>query len=435
MTGLSMKVKESKFMEATTDLIKAYKEQLSATAKEHSKYTTELLEEKGLPSKKWEDWKYTQIQKTLPQVITNIGGSQLSSKQLKDILLDINPGFSNFKNTIVFLNSKIVSDFTNLENGLTLTSSSSTEVKASVSKDVFSHLNLSLLNRVQKLNVKKELSASPIFICHIFDNLANKECSLHERLEISVEDFSKVTILEYFKSLNESATKTLRTHETYCELSQSSNLSLIKVIDEKSSVSHISNTNCEVEKHANFFEFCLPLYGDISRCNFTAKLNNDEAHCTSNGLFLLNNKEHFDIYSNIIHKSENTTSGQLYKGVLKDDSHGVFTGKILIEKNCNGSSSAQLNKNLIIGKKAQINTRPQLEVYSDDVKCAHGATTGQLGEEELFYLKSRGIEEEQAYQMLTNGFIFDVISTIENKELSDFLVSKINKKLEEENHE
>jgi Fe-S cluster assembly protein SufD len=139
----------------------------------------------------------------------------------------------------------------------------------------------------------------------------------------------------------------------------------------------------------------------------------------------LKKSEHSDVFSTITHFAPHTTSEQLFKGILNGESHGVFTGKIIIKKDAQKSASSQLNKNLLLSKIAHIDTRPQLLVHADDVKCSHGATVGQLSEEEEFYLESRGIPKEHAKRMLCQGFGMDVVLKIEDQKIRNLAESML----------
>lgn len=134
-------------------------------------------------------------------------------------------------------------------------------------------------------------------------------------------------------------------------------------------------------------------------------------------MYALTKNEHADIFSSINHQAAHTNSDQLFKGILAGESYGAFTGKINIAQDAQQVNSNQLNKNLMLSKKAHIDTRPQLLVAADDVKCAHGATIGQLSQEEEFYLESRGIKKDKAKRMLCHGFAADVLYKIDNKKI------------------
>src|SRR5690606_13346427 len=138
-------------------------------------------------------------------------------------------------------------------------------------------------------------------------------------------------------------------------------------------------------------------------------------------LFITNGEEHSDVNTVINHKAADTTSNQISKGILDAASKGVFTGKIHIFPKAQRVASGQLNKNLLLSKKAQVHSQPQLEIFADDVKCSHGSTTGQLSPEEIFYFQARGIPEDKARNLLAFGFGLEVVQKIENNEAREYV--------------
>lgn len=407
------------------DLLTNYKSDLTALKTKRAIKALEILDQKGLPNKKWEEWKYTQIQSFLPKNISNLipPSKAIINQELIDRIQQKIKNIGAPYKHIVIYNGVLINQ---ISNALTQVDFKQVKIKdlEENSLSIFTQLNHAQCSTKDVITLKKDQKIDPIIIFN-FSEHTKSQSAQHTQLEIKAESASSSTIIEYFLGLDNIQEKTLRNHKTTCHLLENSRVDHIKIIQETQNLCHISETFSEVEKSAYFFDFTLPLSSRITRCGFNSKLTKVGAHCTSNGLFSLYGKQHFDIFSKIDHLTENTTSSQLFKGVLRDESHGVFTGKVLIGRNANGSYSEQLNKNLLIGEKAQINTRPQLEVYSDDVQCTHGATTGNLGDEEIFYLQSRGIKKESAYKMLTEGFIKEVISTNQSETLKNFLIKLV----------
>ena len=152
------------------------------------------------------------------------------------------------------------------------------------------------------------------------------------------------------------------------------------------------------------------------------------------GLYLVEDGQHTDTHSRIDHRVKNCYSHQNYKGILDGKSRAVFNGKVFVHENASGTDAEQSNKNLLLSNEARIDTKPQLEIFNDDVKCAHGATVGQLEEEELFYLLSRGLNEELARNLLTYGFAEEVINKIKissiKKQLDEAVLNRLHARLE-----
>ena len=196
--------------------------------------------------------------------------------------------------------------------------------------------------------------------------------------------------------------------------------------DEDSNAEHIIQQTCNedalflgqfhssLKKNAYYQNICFHLGSKQSRCFLTSTLEDEFATTNIHGLYPLRGDQHHDSLAKIHHIAPHTYSHQLYKGILSDQSKGIFTGKIFVEREAQLTEAKQLNKNLLLGPKAHAFSRPQLEVYADDVKCAHGSTTGQLSDDELFYFEARGIKKEKARQLLAQAFAFDVVLKIKS---------------------
>lgn len=189
--------------------------------------------------------------------------------------------------------------------------------------------------------------------------------------------------------------------------------------------------NAALDTNSQYLGNIINTGSRLSRSNIFIELLGENATADAHGLYLLNKEQHHDTMSYIKHSVASTFSNQLYKGILGDNSRGVFSGIIRIEKDAQLVAANQLNKNLLLSKKAHANSRPQLEIYADDVKCAHGSTTGQLSDEELFYFESRGIQKEKAREILSRAFSFDVTLKITQSQVRNYLQNSIlNKRME-----
>ena len=174
--------------------------------------------------------------------------------------------------------------------------------------------------------------------------------------------------------------------------------------------------------------------GKLSRHDVVVKFNAEGGEVFVDGLYFLGEDQHHDTHSVIAHNVPNCVSHQTYKGILNDKSRGVFNGKIFVALGASGTDGYQSNKNLLLSNDARIDTKPQLEIYNDDVKCAHGATVGQLEEEELFYLLSRGLNESLARNLLTYGFAEEIVNKIAiesiKKQLDEAVLNRLNANLD-----
>lgn len=190
-------------------------------------------------------------------------------------------------------------------------------------------------------------------------------------------------------------------------------------------------THVSVSEGANYHGVQVSSGSCLAREDFEVELLRSGARATADGVYIGKKKQVVDHHTSLTHRVGDTESQQLYKGILADESRGVFNGRIAIAKNAKGSNSSQMNRNLLLSKKVEIDTKPQLEIDNDDVKAAHGAAIGRLDAEHVFYLQSRGISKDQAIEILARGFAFDVIDRIEDsaeteklRELSRTFVSE-----------
>ena len=171
-------------------------------------------------------------------------------------------------------------------------------------------------------------------------------------------------------------------------------------------------TEAAVGRAARYDATSINLGGAITRHDIEVSFNAEGGEASVDGLYMLSGAQHHDTHSIIDHKVPNCTSHQSYKGVLNDTSRGVFNGKVFVREGASGTDAIQSNKNLLLSNDARVDTKPQLEIFNEDVKCAHGATVGQLEEEELFYLLTRGLPDALARNLLTYGFAEEIINKI-----------------------
>jgi Fe-S cluster assembly protein SufD len=212
------------------------------------------------------------------------------------------------------------------------------------------------------------------------------------------------------------------------------NLTHYRVQKESPDAFHYGSTEVTLGRGSVYNSTNINLGGAMSRHDIDLKFTAEGAEAWVDGLYMLNGLQHSDTHSIIDHLVPNCTSHQNYKGVLNDHSRGVFNGKVFVRENASGTDAQQSNKNLLLSNEARVDTKPQLEIFNDDVKCAHGATVGQLEEEELFYLLTRGLPEQLARNLLTYGFAEEIINKIGiesiKKELDEAVLNRLNATLE-----
>ena len=237
---------------------------------------------------------------------------------------------------------------------------------------------------------------------------------------------SQVTIIEHYTSFEQCKYFTNAVTEIVAD--ENAIVDHIKLQEESKNAFHISRMEVDQERNSNFTSHLISTGGDISRNDFNSRFNNEGGECILNGLFLTTGTQLFDVHSLIDHAKPHCNSHEHYKGILDDKSRGVFNGKVMVRKDAQKTNAFQENNNIILSDSALINTKPQLEIFADDVKCSHGATIGQLDSEAMFYLKSRGIGEETARTILIRAFASDVIKSIKINEVRNYLEEILNKR-------
>ncbi len=210
---------------------------------------------------------------------------------------------------------------------------------------------------------------------------------------------------------------------------ENADLDLLRLQNEHNNSCQVTNTWIKQEKDSRCQHGTITLHGGIVRNNLRIDLEGEGAESSALGLFLSDKMQHVDSYTVIDHSKPRCTSNQYYKGVLDDSSTGAFNGKIHVHPDAQKTEAFQTNNNILLTDTARMHSKPRLEIYADDVKCSHGATVGQLDEEALFYLQSRGIPKEEGRLMLMDAFTWDVISKIKQPSLQDRITDLVSKRL------
>jgi Fe-S cluster assembly protein SufD len=386
--------------------------EFSPSYQQAMKNALSVFKDQGIPTKADEDWKYTNIAKNLsPRFFEQ---KDIGDHEIPGIVLD-NRAMIIFNNGIF---NKLQSK---LPEGIELDALPLEENFF----DSFDSLNFGVALSHLALKIKKNTVIDfPITIVHLVDESAvNKIIS--PRLSITAGENSKVSFLEIFKCTDNDGLQYSTNAVTSFKLLANAQVEHVTIQSEAKNAVHIGLTKAKIFKDAHFKSMTLDFGLLVARHNLNIGLYEPGANASVHGLFSLKKSEHSDVFSTITHFAPHTTSEQLFKGILNGESHGVFTGKIIIKKDAQKSASSQLNKNLLLSKIAHIDTRPQLLVHADDVKCSHGATVGQLSEEEEFYLESRGIPKEHAKRMLCQGFGMDVVLKIEDQKIRNLAESML----------
>lgn len=202
-----------------------------------------------------------------------------------------------------------------------------------------------------------------------------------------------------------------------------------KLQQESHAAFHIATVQAALHRSSHFTSHAIALGGALVRNDLNVTLEGEGSECLLNGLFLAGDRQHVDNHTQIDHVKPHCASRELYKGVLSGKARGVFNGKVIVHKAAQKSDAKQTNKNLLLSENAVINTKPQLEIHADDVKCTHGSTIGQLDPDAIFYLRSRGLDLESARSLLTYAFASEMIGQIQvspmRERLDDFMLTEL----------
>ena len=252
------------------------------------------------------------------------------------------------------------------------------------------------------------------------------------RVLLIAEANSEATVIESFASTSGALYLTDAVVELV--LGTGARLRHYRVQRESASAFHVATTNAELGAGASYDTTAINFGGALSRHNISVTMDHEGAECSLDGLYMIDGSQHTDTHSVIDHRQPRCTSHQLYKGILDGRSRAVFNGKVFVRHGAQQTDARQTNKNLLLSNEARIDTKPQLEIFADDVKCAHGAAVGQLAEDEIFYLESRGLKPELARNVLTYGFAEEVIEKIKidsiKRELDAMVLNRLHAELE-----
>ena len=294
-------------------------------------------------------------------------------------------------------------------------------------KDGITSLNTAFSHEGAYIHIPKNIQVDkPIQILH-FSTGENESLMFQPRNLIVVDENSQVEIIERYQSITNNNVLVNSVSEIY--VNKKSNVKHYKIQNDKKSSSLIDNTFVSQEHSSSYNLHTFSFGGDLTRNNLNIFQNDQRIESTINGITIIDDKQHVDHNTLIHHKEPNCTSHQDYKGIYGGQSVGVFNGRVLVEKEAQKTNAFQANNNVLISDKASINTKPQLEIFADDVRCSHGCTIGQLDNNALFYLRSRGIPEKEATALMMFGFANKVLTSVQNQEIKSMINKIIASKL------
>ena len=237
-----------------------------------------------------------------------------------------------------------------------------------------------------------------------------RERAYSPRIVIAAEAGSRIAVVEHFTGVDGAVY--LDNVVTEIDVAEDAAVEHYKVQQAGAAAYHVAALEAKLARGASFHSFAVSLGARLSRHDIDVTLDREHARCSLDGLYMANGRQHTDFHTNVEHAAPHCASREYYKGIAGGRGRGVFNGRVHVHPHAQKTEAHQTNRNLLLSRNAEIDTKPQLEIHADDVKCSHGATIGQLDEQMLFYLRARGIAESAARGMLTYGFARDVVERI-----------------------
>lgn len=391
----------------------------------------------GFPTVKHEEWKYSNVTGLINKAYELEQPSTISAVDLDPLRI---PNLSG--NILYFVNGQYRADLSRLVSPTTevqilsfkeALTDQSEAVGAYFSRiadfqdNAFTALNTAFAFDGVFIRVPDgKTVAEPIILRFITDARTN-DVAAQPRNLIIVGRNAEVKVVESYRTLGEQASLTNTVTEVM--VARDARVEYYKVQNDTDQSYHIGTTQVRQSDNSLFYSTTVTLNGGFVRNNLNIVLDGEHCEAHMYGLYIPNGKQHIDNHTLVDHAKPNSYSNELYKGILEERATGVFNGKIYVRPDAQKTNAYQSCKNVVLSPDATMNTKPQLEIYADDVKCSHGTTTGKLNEEALFYMRSRGIPKEQAQTLLMYAFAEDVMNKIKIAPIREYLEGVVAQKL------
>ena len=368
----------------------------------------EEFKKHGLPTRKEEYWKYSD-----PSIISNIELEFVSSGQYEDRNYDV-----------ILVNGKIVKKFKDCQMG----DISEGLRNGILGEDLLEKKDKPFLNLNNAFAINgcylilESTSRQTIRILNLITN-EGKTQAVYPRCIVLAKRNSETLIFEEFRIMGNGTNFVNSVTDVIVE--DGANLEHIIIDDFAKNTYHVANVCVKQCKDSNFVSHNFSMGKKFARRDFNVELNQSGANCNLFGLYFVDKENHIDHHTTIEHKEANCNSNEHYKGILSGKSTGVFNGRIHVHPDAQKTDAIQKNQNLLLSDDAIIHTKPELEIYADDVKCTHGATVGQLDEKGLFYLRSRGLNRKEAQQILIRAYVNEIIENVSDEKIRSELMELI----------
>jgi Fe-S cluster assembly protein SufD len=403
----------------TTTISPAKEKWIAALGTSHactSGSVAEAFERFDFPTTRDEDWKYTRVAR-----ITNETWVKSDAVEACDVQSFLIPGLDAY--TVVFVNGRYNAAQSSLptEQGIHV----SHETKLANQRASYNHFFQAYADAActDVVNVLVEKNARISKRVHIIHVVTNAQVLAQPRINLIAMHGAEVKCIESFVGTESAKSFTNRTLDI--EVQENASLIWDKIQLENDAQFLMNEENVRITGNGRFTINTLTIDGGWVRNALNISLDGQNIEANLNGFYMPRRKQFVDNHTKVDHRLPHCNSNELYKGVLNDQSTGVFNGKVYVHLDAQKTNAFQSCANILLSDDAQMNTKPELDIYADDVKCSHGTTTGQLDEEALFYLKSRGLSEDNARRLLTSAFIGDVVSKIENDAVREYVTQQL----------
>ena len=376
---------------------------------------------KGFPSRKFENWKFSDMNQIIKKNIGELSfynDYSLSNKIDTSVFID-----ELEHNKIVFINGRVEKIDFAFEDKDKIEINEATKPKDKLeNNNSLIDLNNAFIDKNYKILVKENYSFNkPLIVYHTSNNKI-KSKNINLRLEFELEKNSSLKLVDFFKDTSE---KNFINIFYNFDLKKDAILKNYKIDKIQNNNIKYSFNNINQDENSVSETFILSAGSDFLKNEINCNLNGKYSSAFVNGIFSLTDNQHHEIRTTINHLTENTKSYQLIKSVLGKDSKAVYQGKILVNSIAQKTDGYQMSKALLLNETSEFNAKPELEIYADDVKCSHGSASGSLDENSIFYLMSRGLSHKQSKELLINGFVLEVIEKITDNEIKNLVKNMI----------
>jgi Fe-S cluster assembly protein SufD len=370
--------------------------------------------EQGFPNKRIEDWKFSDLNQIISTNFENLDFSKKDDQSS----IDLNFIHEFEHNKIVFINGRVSKIDLSYENENRIILNQDFELDEELSENVLINLNTAFINNCIKITVNNGYKFQKPLILYNYLTSDLDSHGLNMRLDINLEDDTSLDVINISNGSSNSNFLNFRQKINIGKNSVFKNYSLD--INPTSNIKYLyKDINLDQNSHLEYF--ILSKGSKFVKHDINCSLNNNHGSIALNGIIDLDNKKHHEIKTVINHNEENCKSYQLIKSVLSENSKGIYQGKIYVNSKAQKTDGYQLSRALLLNDDVEFNAKPELEIYADDVKCSHGSTSGNIDENSIFYLMSRGLSHEQSKKLLTNGFLNEAVKKITNMNVKSLI--------------